>query len=166
MKHIQVCLLLLFNLTLSAYSSETLNNFFSYNLSFVQTSFNNINNVFDKSYGNFYRNSDNSIKIEINEPFKETYIIDRTGIEIHDLDFNQKRFIKKDDISNNLIDFINNGFPKNPSNIEIINKRSFKIFEGKKIYYFEFLDKNILQIKYKDNMNIDTLINFSKSDVN
>ena len=108
----------------------------------------------------------NTPKIEINKPFKETYIIDKTGIEIHDLDFNQKKFIKKEDISNNLIDFINNGFPKNPSNIEIINKRSFKIFEGKKIYYFEFLDKNILQIKYKDNMNIDTLINFSKSDVN
>ena len=104
MKHIQLCLLLIFNSTLTAYSSETLNNFFSYNLSFVQTSFNNINNVFDKSYGKFYRNSDNSIKIEINKPFKETYIIDRTGIEIHDLDFNQKRFIKKDNISNNLID--------------------------------------------------------------
>ena len=86
---------LIFNSTLPAYSSETLNNFFSYNLSIVQTSFNNINNVFDKSYGNFYRNSDNSIKIEINKPFKETYIVDRTGIEIHDLDFNQKRFIKK-----------------------------------------------------------------------
>ena len=39
----------------------------------------------------------------------------------------------------------------------------------KSFVYFgplEFLDKNVLQIKYKDNMNIDTLINFSKSDVN
>ena len=29
-------------------------------------------------------------------------------------------------------------------------------------YYFEFISNDTLQIKYKDNMNLDNLINFSK----
>ena len=88
---------------ISANTIESLNEFFKNNLEFVQTSFNTINNSFDKSYGNFSRDLNNNIKIEINSPFKEIYFINEDGIEIHDLEFNQKRFIKNQDIPNNIL---------------------------------------------------------------
>ena len=147
---------------ISANTIESLNEFFKNNLEFVQTSFNTINNSFDKSYGNFYRDLNNNIKIEINSPFKEIYFINEDGIEIHDLEFNQKRFIKNQDISNNILKFIKNGFKNESLDFKQIDDSKFKITESEKNYYFEFISNNNLQIKYKDNMNLDNLINFSK----
>ena len=146
----------------SANSIESLNIFFKNNLEFVQTSFNTINNSFDKSYGNFSRDSNNNIKIEINSPFKEIYFINEDGIEIHDLEFNQKRFIKNQDISSSILKLIKNGFNDESLNLEQVDSTKFKITEFEKNYYFEFLSNDTLQIKYKDNMNLDNLINFSK----
>ena len=161
MKFIYVNFLLFFNLLVSANTVESLNEFFKNNLEFVQTSFNAINNSFDKSYGNFFRDSNNNIMIEINHPFKEIYLINENGIEIHDLEFNQKRFIKNQDISNNILKFIKNGFNDEALNLEQVNNNKFKITEFEKNYYFEFLTSDTLQIKYKDNMDLDNLINFS-----
>ena len=146
----------------SANSIESLNIFFKNNLEFVQTSFNTINNSFDKSYGNFSRDSNNNIKIEINSPFKEIYFINENGIEIHDLEFNQKRFIKNQDISSSILKLIKNGFNDESLNLEQVDSTKFKITEFEKNYYFEFLSNDTLQIKYKDNMDLDNLINFSK----
>ena len=147
---------------ISANTIESLNEFFKNNLEFVQTSFNTINNSFDKSYGNFSRDLNNNIKIEINSPFKEIYFINENGIEIHDLEFNQKKFIKNQDIPNNILKFIKNGFNDESLHIEQVDDNKFEITEFEKNYYFEFLSNDTLQIKYKDNMNIDNLINFSK----
>jgi len=149
-------------LLVSANSVESLNEFFKNNLEFVQTSFNTINNSFEKSYGNFSRDPNNNIKIEINSPFKEIYFINENGIEIHDLEFNQKRYIKNQDISNNILKLIKNGFDDESINLEQIDDSKFKITEFEKNYYFEFISNDTLQIKYKDNMNLDNLINFSK----
>ena len=162
MKLIYIKFLLFFNLLVSANTVESLNEFFKNNLEFVQTSFNTINNSFDKSYGNFSRDLNNNIKIEINSPFKEIYFINENGIEIHDLEFNQKRFIKNQDISNNILKFIKNGFNDESFYIEQLDDNKFEITEFEKNYYFEFLSNDDLQIKYKDNMNLDNLINFSK----
>ncbi len=147
---------------ISANTIESLNEFFKNNLKFVQTSFNSINNSFDKSYGNFSRDLNNNIKIEINSPFKEIYFINENGIEIHDLEFNQKKFIKNQDIPNNILKFIKNGFNDESLHIEQVDDNKFEITEFEKNYNFEFLTNDTLQIKYKDNMNIDNLINFSK----
>ena len=146
----------------SADPTELLNGFFKNNLKFTQTSFNSANNSFDKSYGTFYRDLENNIKIEITSPFKEIYLINKNGVEVHDLEFNQKRFIKNEDISNNLLNFIKNGFDKELLSLEQINSKNLKIINDDKTYYFEFLSNNELQIKYKDNLNVDNLINFSK----
>ena len=162
MKFFYINFLLFFNLLVSANSIESLNIFFKNNLEFVQTSFNTTNNSFDKSYGNFSRDSNNNIKIEINSPFKEIYFINENGIEIHDLEFNQKRFIKNQDISSNILKFIKNGFNDESLNLEQVDSTKFKITEFEKNYYFEFLSNDTLQIKYKDNMDLDNLINFSK----
>ena len=162
MKFIYINFLLFFNLLISANTIESINDFFKNNLEFVQTSFNTINNSFDKSYGNFSRDLNNNIKIEINSPFKEIYFINDDGIEIHDLEFNQKRFIKNQDIPNNILKFIKNGFKNESLDFEQIDDSKFKITELEKNYYFEFISNDKLQIKYKDNMNLDNLINFSK----
>ena len=162
LKLIYINFLLFFNLLVSANTVETLNEFFKNNLEFVQTSFNSINNSLDKSYGNFSRDLNNNIKIEINSPFKEIYFINENGIEIHDLEFNQKRFIKSQDISNNFLKFIKNGFNDESLHIEQVDDNKFEVTEFEKNYYFEFLSNDTLQIKYKDNMDLDNLINFSK----
>ena len=93
---------------------------------------------------------------------KEIYFINEDGIEIHDLEFNQKRFIKNQDIPNNILKFIKNGFRNESLDFEQIDDSKFKITELEKNYYFEFISNDKLQIKYKDNMNLDNLINFSK----
>ena len=85
---------MLLSFIVSADPTELLNGFFKNNLKFTQTSFNSANNSFDKSYGTFYRDLENNIKIEITSPFKEIYLINKNGVEVHDLEFNQKRFIK------------------------------------------------------------------------
>ena len=162
LKFIYINFLLFFNLLISANTIESLNEFFKNNLEFVQTSFNTTNNSFDKSYGNFSRDLNNNIKIEINSPFKEIYFINEDGIEIHDLEFNQKRFINNQDIPNNILKFIKNGFKNESLDFEQKDDNKFKITEDENNYYFEFLSNETLQIKYKDNMNLDNLINFSK----
>ena len=162
LKFIYINFLLFFSLLITANTIESLNDFFKNNLEFVQTSFNTINNSFDKSYGNFSRDLNNNIKIEINSPFKEIYFINEDGIEIHDLEFNQKRFINNQDIPNNILKFIKNGFKNESLDFEQIDDNKFKITEFEKNYYFEFISNDTLQIKYKDNMNLDNLINFSK----
>ena len=110
-------------MTISSNSAESLNIFFKNDLSFIQTSLNTISNNFDTSSGNIYRDKDNSIKIEVYEPFKETYSIDNQGIKIHDLEFDQVRIIDKEDINNNILEFIYNGFSEEKLN------NGYSIFE-------------------------------------
>ena len=147
----------------SANSEESLNAFFNNELSFIQTSLNKINESFDESSGVLTRNEDNTVKIEITEPFKEIYFINNDGIEIHDLEFNQIKIINKTDLVNNsMFNFINDGFSKESLNIKEIDDSSFSIEENNNFFYFEFINEKVLHIKYKDNMNIDNLIRFYK----
>ena len=147
----------------SANSEESLNAFFNSELSFTQTSLNKINDSFDESSGVLTRNEDNTVKIEIREPFKEIYFISNDGIEIHDLEFNQIKIIKKTDLENNsMFNFINDGFSKEGLNIKEIDDSNYLIEENNKSFYFEFINEKVLHIKYKDNMNIDNLIRIYK----
>mgnify|MGYP001469612569 FL=1 len=147
----------------SANSGESLKAFFNNELSFIQTSLNKINDSFDESSGVFTRNKDNTVKIEIIEPFKEIYFINKDGIEVHDLEFNQIKIINKTDLVNNsMYNFINDGFSKESLNIKEIDDSSFSIEENNNFFYFEFINEKVLHIKYKDNMNIDNLIRFYK----
>ena len=54
------------------------------------------------------------------------------------------------------------GFNVESLYIEQLDDNKFEITEFEKNYYFEFISNDTLQIKYKDNMNLDNLINFSK----
>ena len=146
---------------ISSASLEDLNIFFQNELSFKQTSLNKINNNFDTSSGNISRDNNNSLQIEIYEPFRERYVIDNNGIKIYDLEFDQARMIKKEEINNNILEFIYNGFSED-LDIENLDDKSFKINEDSNSYYVEFVNEDTLQIKYKDNMGVENLVRFFK----
>ena len=113
---------------ISSASLQDLNIFFKNELSFTQTSLNKINNNFDTSSGKITRDNNNSLQIEVDEPFKERYLIDNNGIKIYDLEFDQVRIIKKDEINNNILEFIYSGFSED-IDIETVSDKSFKIIE-------------------------------------
>ena len=161
MKSIFINVLLIFNVMISSASLEDLNIFFKNELSFKQTSLNKINNNFDTSSGKIIRDNNNSLQIEIYEPFRERYVIDNNGIKIYDLEFDQVRMIKKEEINNNILEFIYNGFSED-LDIENLDDKSFKINEDSNIYYVEFVNEDTLQIKYKDNMGVENLVRFFK----
>ena len=146
---------------ISSASLEDLNIFFQNELSFKQTSLNKINNNFDTSSGKIIRDNNNSLQIEIYEPFRERYVIDNNGIKIYDLEFDQVRMIKKEEINNNILEFIYNGFSED-LDIENLDDKSFKINEDNNSYYVEFVNEDTLQIKYKDNMGVENLVRFFK----
>ena len=146
---------------ISSASLQDLNIFFKNELSFTQTSLNKINNNFDTSSGKITRDNDNSLQIEVDEPFKERYLIDNNGIKIYDLEFDQVRIIKKDEINNNILEFIYSGFSED-IDIETVSDKSFKIIEDNNSYYVEFINEDTLQIKYKDNMGVENLVRFFK----
>jgi len=146
---------------ISSASLDDLNIFFKNELSFKQTSLNKINNNFDTSSGKIIRDNNNSLQIEIYEPFRERYVIDNNGIKIYDLEFDQVRMIKKEEINNNILEFIYNGFSED-LDIENLDEKSFKINEDSNSYYVEFVNEDTLQIKYKDNMGVENLVRFFK----
>ena len=146
---------------ISSASLEDLNIFFQNELSFKQTSLNKINNNFDTSSGKIIRDNNNSLQVEIYEPFRERYVIDNNGIKIYDLEFDQVRMIKKEEINNNILEFIYNGFSED-LDIENLDDKSFKINENSNSYYVEFVNEDTLQIKYKDNMGVENLVRFFK----
>ena len=89
-------------LTIESATSAQLNDFFDSDLTFTQTSLNKNKNLMEESEGIFRRLEDNSILIEISTPFRENYFIDENKIEIHDLDFDQVRIIRREDIKENI----------------------------------------------------------------
>lgn len=146
-----------------ALALDELNNFFSNKLLFTQTSLNSIDTNLNVSKGTFIRNSDNTIKIEIKEPFREIYTIDDNGIEIHDLEFDQIKKIDKKSFENNLIlNIIQNGLSSELRDKIQQSELGYIFIENDKTFYFEFINKNTLQIRFKDNMDIENLIKFTK----
>jgi len=144
----------------SSYSIE-LNNFFSGELKFIQTSLNKGKNSFVESEGVFKRLEDKSIVIEVTSPFREVYFIKDEYIEIHDLEFDQITKIPKKEYEKNIfLNYLIDGFED--LNISNNNSNSFLISDKKTSYYFEYLSNNMLQVRFKDNMDVTNLIKFYK----
>jgi len=135
--------------------------FFKNELSFIQSSFNKLDKDYDISEGTFIRNVDNSVRVEIQSPFKEIYFLSKEGLEIHDLEFDQTKNIPIDEIDNFLVSFLIDG-DVNDLKINDLTSNSFTITEDDTNFYFEFLNKNTLQVKFKDNMEVNNLIKFIK----
>ena len=149
-------------LTIESSTSEQLNDFFDSDLTFTQTSLNKNKNLIEESEGIFKRLEDNSIVIEISKPFRENYFIDKNKIEIHDLDFDQVRIIRREDIKENIfLGYLVDGFDDSYISSEL-NDYEFKLKINEQNIDLKFINKNHLQVKFKDNMDINNLINFYK----
>ena len=153
---------MLIPLTIESSTSEQLNDFFDNDLTFTQTSLNKNKNFIEESEGIFKRLEDNSIVIEISTPFRENYFIDENKIEIHDLDFDQVRIIRREDIKENIfLGYLMDGFDDSYISSEL-NDYEFKLKINEQNIDLKFINKNHLQVKFKDNMQINNLINFYK----
>ena len=157
-------LFIIFNVNIHAFSViDQLNNFFQSELNFVQKSLNKKNNSIDESTGVLKRNIDNTIQIEIFKPYGESYLISEHEIKIHDLEFNQTRDISLKELENNfLIDFIINGIPNNYEHISVVEDGKYILTKDSFEIAINFINKDTLQLKYKDNLGIDNLIRFSR----
>ena len=154
---------IIFNVNVYALNvAEQLDNFFQSELSFVQKSLNNKNNNIDESSGVLKRNIDNSIQIEVFKPYGEVYLINDYEIKIHDLEFNQTRNIPIKELENDFfIDIILNGIT-NYHDITIIEDDKYILTKDGFEIAINFINKDTLQLKYKDNMGINNLIRFSR----
>lgn len=156
---ILLCLFLV-NYTYATISDE-LNNFFNGDLKFIQTSLNENKNSIDESEGIFKRVINNDINIEVVSPFKEKYILTKEYVEIYDLEFDQVKTIPKEEYINNLfVNYLINGF--DDKNIERIDQNSFVINDENNAYQFKYINKNTLQVRFKDNMDVTNIIRFYK----
>ena len=141
--------------------SDELNNFFNGDLKFIQTSLNENKNSIDESEGIFKRVINNDINIEVVSPFKEKYILTKEYIEIYDLEFDQVKTIPTEEYKNNLfVNYLINGFDE--KSIERINQNSFVIDDKNNSYQFKYINKNTLQVRFKDNMDVTNIIRFYK----
>ena len=149
-------------LTIEPSASKQLNDFFGSNLTFIQTSLNKNKNLIVESEGVFKRLEDDSIVIEISTPFRENYFIDKNKIQIHDLDFDQVRIIRREDIKENIfLGYLIDGFDDSYVSSEV-NDYEIKLKINEQNIDLKFINKNHLQVKFKDNMDINNLINFFK----
>ena len=159
MKRILVLFALMSSIPAQTSAIEQLSLFFNNDLKFIQSSLNTITNTFDRTEGE-YSKKNNLIIINITSPYKENYYINDKNIEIHDLDFDQIRTIPLSEIEDMLL--IN--FLRNQSletyDIKNINEDSFKLLKNDKEYDFEFIDKDELQVKFTDNMNLKNIVKF------
>ncbi len=161
MKYFYINILFIFSSFVVASPVNELQYFFKNELSFIQSSFNKLDKDYDISEGTFIRNVDNSVRVDIHSPFKEIYFLSKEGLEIHDLEFDQTKNIPIDEIDNFLVSFLIDG-DVNDLKINDLTSNSFTITEDDTNFYFEFLNKNTLQVKFKDNMEVNNLIKFTK----
>ena len=138
---------------------DQLSLFFNNDLKFIQSSLNTITNTFDRTEGEYSKKND-LIIINVTSPYKENYYINDKNVEIHDLDFDQIRTIPLSEIEATfLINFLRNQSLLT-YDIKNIKEDSFKLLKNKKEYNFEFLDKDELQVKFTDNMNVKNIVKF------
>ncbi len=156
--------LVIFNVNLYALNvADQLNNFFQSELVFVHKSLNKKNNNIEESKGFFERNIDHT-RIEILTPYSETYNIYDYEIEIIDLEFSQKRYISIKDLENNFfLDLILNGINDDYDDITVIEDGKYILIKDNFEIAINFINKDTLQLKYKDNLGIDNLIRFSRN---
>ena len=141
--------------------SNELDNFFNGDLKFIQTSLNENKNSIDESEGIFKRVINNDINVEVISPFNEKYILTKEYIEIYDLDFDQVKTIPKEEYKNNLfVNYLINGFDE--KNIDRVDQSSFIIDDGSNTYNLKYINKNALQVRFKDNMGVTNIIKFYK----
>ena len=152
-------ILLLFG-NLQASLSDVNNLLFSEDINFIHTSTNDSLTKSVVSNGNITRQFE-LITVNVDEPFREQYIIDNINIKIIDKDFDQESSYEIASLPNNdLISILKNGFKV--GDLKELNDKVFKVKNSSQSIILKDITEKSFSIMYLDNLNVLNTITFNK----
>ena len=152
-------ILLLFG-NLQASLSDVNNLLFSEDINFIHTSTNDSLTKSVVSNGNITRQFE-LITVNVDEPFREQYIIDNINIKIIDKDFDQESSYEIASLPNNdLISILKNGFKD--GDLKELNDKVFKVKNSSQSIILKDITEKSFSIMYLDNLNVLNTITFNK----
>ena len=99
--------------------------------------------------------------MNVNEPYREQYIIDNLNIKIIDKDFDQESSYEIASLPNNdLISILKNGFKND--DLKELNDNVFKVKSASQSIILKDITEKSFSIMYLDNLNILNTITFNK----
>jgi len=99
--------------------------------------------------------------VNVNEPYREQYIIDNLNIKIIDKDFDQESSYEIASLPNNdLISILKNGFKND--DLKELNDNVFKVKSASQSIILKDITEKSFSIMYLDNLNILNTITFNK----
>ena len=152
-------ILLLFG-NLQASLSDVNNLLFSEDINFIHTSTNDSLTKSVVSNGNITRQFE-LITVNVDEPFREQYIIDNINIKIIDKDFDQESSYEIASLPNNdLISILKNGFKD--GDLKELNDKVFSVKNSSQSIILKDITEKSFSIMYLDNLNVLNTITFNK----
>ena len=99
--------------------------------------------------------------MNVNEPYREQYIIDNLNIKIIDKDFDQESSYEIAALPNNdLISILKNGFKD--GDLKELNDKVFKVKNSSQSIILKDITEKSFSIMYLDNLNVLNTITFNK----
>ena len=146
-------------------SVELLNNALTQNYSFVERSLSKSDLKIEESAGEILFN-DPGLVVNITSPFKERYEVNKDIITIHDIDLEQSRKIKLEDVQSIFLNILLNGL-KTESDIYLIKENDYPNFmvvplDDSSAINFIFDQNNLSLIRYTDSLGIEHGIELTK----
>ena len=159
--HKKIFLIFLLFGDLQAYFLTDVNNWlFIKDVKFIHTSTNESLTKSVISNGTIIRQAE-LITVNIDEPYREQYIIDNMNIKIIDQDFDQESSYEIASLPNNdLISILKNGFKDD--DLKALNDNLFKIKSSSQSIILKDITEKSFSIMYLDNLNILNTVTFSK----
>ena len=158
--HKKIFLILLLFGNLQASLSDVNNLLFSEDINFIHTSTNDSLTKSVVSNGNITRQFE-LITVNVDEPFREQYIIDNINIKIIDKDFDQESSYEIASLPNNdLISILKNGFKD--EDLKELNDKVFKVKNSSQSIILKDITEKSFSIMYLDNLNVLNTITFNK----
>lgn len=158
--HKKIFLIFLLFGNLQASLSDVNNLLFSKDINFVHTSTNESLTKSVVSNGNIIRQSE-LITVNVDEPFREQYIIDNLNIKIIDKDFDQESSYEITSLPNNdLISILKNGFKD--EDLKELNDKVFKVKSSSQSIILKDITEKSFSVMYLDNLNVLNTITFNK----
>ena len=152
-------ILLLFG-NLQASLSDVNNLLFSEDINFIHTSTNDSLTKSVVSNGNITRQFE-LITVNVDEPFREQYIIDNINIKIIDKDFDQESSYEIASLPNNdLISILKNGFKD--GDLKELNDKVFSVKNSSQSIILKDITEKSFSIMYLDNLNVLNTITLNK----
>ena len=151
---------LLFGDLQASFLTDVNNLLFSKDVKFIHKSTNESLTKSVISNGTIIRQAE-LITVNIDEPYREQYIIDNMNIKIIDQDFDQESSYEIASLPNNdLISILKNGFKDD--DLKALNDNLFKIKSSSQSIILKDITEKSFSIMYLDNLNILNTVTFSK----